>query len=155
MGKNWEEHFADIIVDYFFADEELKELMMIPKDTKIIKFIEKYFIRAGFTSEVLTDEPVRIVYGSPMSRETASNGVMRNELSFDVYVNKDYEHNYSNNRLLYRGRAIANRIIHILTHGERYINSYRFWVISDVTDMACTTKGYTRVNVSFNYMKTI
>lgn len=155
MLKSWNEHFADILVDYIFADEELKELMMIPDNCTIIQFIEKFFIRAGFTSEVLTDQKVRVVYGNVMSRETSSQGVMKNEISFDIYVNKDYEHNYSNNRLLYRGEAIAQRLIHILTHGDRYIDSHRFWVISAPTDLGCTIKGYTRTNVSFNYMRTI
>lgn len=151
----WQEKFAEIIRDVFFADTELKRLMKIPENTTIIQFIDKYFIRAGYTNTQLTNEAVRIVYGTYGSWSTDSEHVYKHQLTFDIYVKTSELHNSESNRLLYRTDLIADRIRYLLTCGDRYVkNAYRFWYAGEA-DLGSSTIGYSRHNISFNYMKTV
>lgn len=152
LNRHWIDDWNDILRDVIFPDEELKSLMMIPDGTNIITFIDKYFIRAGYTSKVLSNEPVRIVYGNMYSNQTGNPHVTRNEMSFDIYVNLDHIHDAENDRLVMRTHLIAKRLIDLLTQ-KRYLGNYRFWVSSEC-EMGTSTIGYARYNVSFNYMKT-
>lgn len=103
MGlRSWNEELNDIIRSVFFADEELRRLMKLPETISIIDFIDRYFIRAGFTNTLVVDEPVRIIYGNVASSTTDSPFVLRNEISFDIYVKKEELHNVERDRLMYR-----------------------------------------------------
>lgn len=148
---SWLNDWNNIIRYVLFSDKTLKELMLIPEGTSILTFTDKYFIRAGYTSELLSNEAVRIVYGDVYAYETDVPRVTRNELSFDIYVKDQEEHNASSDLLLHRSQLIANRLIYLLTH-NRYLYGYRFWPIGD-TNMGTRVIGYNRYNVSFNYMR--
>lgn len=152
LNRHWIDDWNDILRDVIFADEELKTLMMLPENTNIITFIDRYFIRAGYTSKVLSNEPVRIVYGNMYSNQTDNPHVTRNEMSFDIYVSLDHIHDVERDRLVMRTHLIAKRLIDLLTQ-KRYLGNYRFWV-SNECEMGTSTIGYARYNVSFNYMKT-
>lgn len=90
MGlRAWNDEWNNIIRDVLFADEELRTLMKIPEKTTIIEFIDRYFIRAGFSNSLVVDEPVRIIYGKVGSSTTDSPFVLRNEVSFDIYVKRE------------------------------------------------------------------
>ena len=105
------EYFRDVI----FADDELKRLMEIPEGTNIITFIERYFVRAGYSTKTLTNEAVRIVYGNIYSNPTDNPNVTRSEMSFDIYVKLEELHNAERDRLVYRTHLIAKRLIDLLT----------------------------------------
>jgi hypothetical protein len=60
--------------------------MCVPEGTSIIDFINHYFIRAGYTNDLLEKEDVRIVYGDVDSKSTDVPNVLENVLSFDIYV---------------------------------------------------------------------
>ena len=115
LNRHWIDDWNDILRDVIFADDELKRLMLIPENTNIITFIDKYFVRAGYTTKVLTNESVRIVYGNVHSTETRNPNVTRNEMSFDIYVKLDHIHNAENDRLVMRTHLIAKRLIDLLT----------------------------------------
>lgn len=149
--RTWHDAWNDIIRDVIFADDQLKRLMKIPEDTNIIDFIDRYFIRAGFTNNLLTNESVRIVYGDVFS-DLQTYKVSRNEMSFDIYVKTEDLHNVEKDRLVLRTNRIAERLIYLLTK-SRYTKDYRFWVVHD-HDMGTSTIGYVRHNVSFQYLKT-
>ena len=151
VGRHWIDDWNNIIRDVIFADEELKSLMKIPEDTDIITFIDDYFIQAGYTSKVLTNQAVRIIYGTVYSNETSNPNVLRNELSFDIYVKLEDIHNAERDRLVMRTHLIADRLINLLTK-HRYLWGYRFWVVGQ-REMGTSTIGYARYNVSFNYLK--
>lgn len=125
--------------------------MKIPTGTNIVEFTDRYFIRAGYTSKVLKDEPVRIVYGDIFGASTWNPNVTRNEMSFDIYVKLDELHNATRDRLAFRTQLIADRLSYLLTK-ERYTYNYRFWLAGD-HDMGTSTIGYARYNITFNYMK--
>lgn len=155
VNRAWIDDWNDIIRNVIFKDEELKKLMKIPEGTKIMEFVDRYFVRAGYSTKVLTDEAVRIVYGDSFSMQTNSPLVTRNEMSFDIYVNLKDIHNVSNepgaDRLVMRTQLIAMRLVNLLTQ-KRYLGSYRFWVVGE-RDIGTSTVGYTRYNVTFSYMK--
>ena len=146
----WIDDWNEIIRNVIFADDVLMALMNIPDGTKIIEFIDRYFIRAGYTNKILTDEDVRIVYGS-VPIPTNISGVTKNQMSFDIYVKNEDLHNVGKDRLVMRTQLIAKRIIYLLTK-ERYIGAYRFYDPHD-GDMGTSAVGYARYNVTLSYTK--
>ena len=94
----WLKEWNYILRNVFFQDTELKELMLVPEGCKIIPFFDKYFIRAGYTDELLIDEKVRIVYSLITVEDSADPNVKKNALNFDIYVRSDQNHNATNDR---------------------------------------------------------
>lgn len=105
----WIDGWNKILREVIFADDELKALMKLPDDMDIITFIDKYFIRAGYTNKVLEDEPVRIIYADIQGSDTAVPNVMRKMMTFDIYVKTDDLHNVGKDRLVMRHQLIAHR----------------------------------------------
>jgi hypothetical protein len=151
MLMTWVKEWNDIIRDVIYPDEEIKRLMLVPEGTGIIEFVDRYFVRAGYTSTLLTNENVRIVYGNVAAEDTDVPNVKKNEMSFDIYVKQEHAHNASRDRLEMRQELIANRLQYLLTK-NRYLGGYRFWIKGQY-DLGTKTIGYTRYNISFYYMK--
>ena len=149
----WEKEWNNLIRYVFFRDEELKKLMKVPSDTNIVKFTDKYFIRAGFTNELLEHEPVRIIYSTVSSGDSGTPNVRRNLLLFDIYVKKDILRTATADRLLLRTDLIADRIDTLLRQ-TRYAgrSGYRFWP-AGALDLGTRTVGYVRHMISYYYMK--
>ena len=153
--RTWINDWNDVIRHVIWPDEELKSLMMIPEGTTIINFVDKYFIRAGYTNTLLEHEDVRIVYSDIAGSDTDVPNVKKNELCFDIYVRTEHLHNVGNDRLQYRTQLIASRLVELLTnHGTsgKYLGGYRFWPRKEM-DLGTRTAGYVRYHVSFEYMK--
>lgn len=91
--STWMKDWNDIIRYVIYPDDVLKKLMLVPEGTTIIDFIDHYFIRAGYTNELLEKEDVRIVYGDVDSKSTDVPNIMKNTLSFDIYVRTQKLHN--------------------------------------------------------------
>ena len=149
----WLNAWNTIIRQIIWKDDTLKTLMKLPAKTNIIQFIERYFIRAGFTDELLTDEVCRIVYSDVQGSDTEVPNVRKNMMTFDIYVKENELHNVGNDRLLSRADLIAERLYKLLTQ-ERYLagTGYRFWIAGD-WDLGTRTVGYTRKTIAFYYMK--
>lgn len=147
----WINDWNDIIRHVIFSDKELMNLMKIPEKTSIIDFIDRYFIRAGFTNKILSNEDVRIVYGSTSSA-TNIDGVTSNVMNFDIYVKLENLHNVGVDRLVMRTQLIAQRLIYLLTR-VRYNGVYRFYD-SVEGDMGTSAVGYARYRVSLSYTRT-
>lgn len=149
----WINDWNRIIREVIFADEELKTLMKLPEDIDIITFIDKYFIRAGYTNKVLEDEHVRIIYADVQGSPTSVPNVMKKMMTFDIYVKTEDLHNVGRDRLIMRTQLIANRLLQILTD-ERYAQQtgYRFWIAGE-WDQGTRTIGYGRYTLALYYMK--
>ena len=149
----WINSWNKIIREVIWKDYELKQLMKLPPKTGILQFCDRYFIRAGFTNELLTDEVCRIVYSDVQGNDTQVPNVRKNMLVFDIYVKQEELHNYGDDRLLSRADLIAARLYKDLTQ-ERYIaeTGYRFWIAGD-WDLGTRTVGYVRKSIAFYYMK--
>ena len=98
----WINDWNTIIRRVIFADEELKTLMKLPANTNIISFIDKYFIRAGYTNKLVENETVRIVYSDIQGNDTAVPNVKKKMMTFDIYVKTEDLHNTGNDRLIMR-----------------------------------------------------
>lgn len=150
-ASTWTKEWNNIIRNVLFVDTELKTLMMIPENTTIISFIDKYFIKAGFTNALLSNEDVRIVYGTMSTGSTNVPGITNNELSFDIYVKTEHAHDVGRDRLQLRTELIKDRLICLLNNLS-YDYGYHFKVAGE-GDMGTRTIGYSRYNVSFSYKK--
>jgi len=146
----WIDDWNDMIREVIFADEVLKTLMKLPAETKIIEFIDRYFIRAGYTNKILSDEAVRIVYGT-IAGPTNIDGVTKNQMSFDIYVKNEDLHNVGKDRLVMRTQLIAKRLYDLLTN-KRYNGVYRFYDPHE-GDMGTSAIGYARYNITFSYTR--
>lgn len=147
----WIQDWNAILREIIFADPVLTELMKIPEGTSVIEFIDRYFVQAGYTNKVLSNESVRIVFGS-FGVPTNTPNVTRNILSFDIFVKNEDLHNVGRDRLVMRTKLIARRLIQLLTN-QRYNGIYRFYDPHE-SDMGTSAIGYARYNVSLSYMKT-
>jgi hypothetical protein len=127
--------------------------MKIPKQTGVIQFTERYFIKAGYTNKLLTDEVCRIVYSDIQGSQTEVPNVKRNMLQFDIYVKNDELRGVGDDGLVLRTHLIAERLYKLLT-SERYLRDtgYRFWIAGD-WDLGSRTAGYSRYTIAFYYMK--
>lgn len=149
----WINAWNTIIREIIWKDYDLKRLMKIPPKTGILQFCDRYFIRAGFTNALLTDEICRIVYSDLQGNDTQVSNVRKNMISFDIYVKQEELHNVGDDRLISRADLIAERIYKDLTN-ERYLadTGYRFWIAGD-WDLGTRTVGYVRKTIAFYYMK--
>lgn len=151
LNDPWIEDWNDLIRNVIFKDDILKTLMNIPKGTNIIDFTDKYFIRAGYTNKILSDESVRIVYGI-VGTPTNNPDITQNQISFDIYVKNEDLHNVGKDRLVNRTQLIAKRLFDLLTK-QRYNGVYRFFSPYE-GDMGTSAIGYSRYNASLSFIKT-
>lgn len=149
----WLKEWNSILREVFYKDTELKQLMLVPEGCKIIPFFDKYFIRAGYTDELLVDEKVRVVYSLITIDDTADPNVKKNAINFDIYVRSDQSHNATEDRQQSRAELIAQRQSQ-LQRKNRYVRKtgYRFWPKTE-GDMGTRTVGYGRYHISFYYMR--
>lgn len=149
----WFDAWNTIIRKVIWPDHDLKVLMKLPPKTGILQFIDRYFIRAGYSNKLLTDEVCRIVYSDVQGTETDVPEVTKNMMLFDIYVKTDELHNVDDDRLRSRNHLIAERLYKLLT-SERYLadTGYRFWPAGD-WDMGTRVTGYTRYTIGLRYMK--
>lgn len=149
----WTKAWNRVIREVIWPDHDLKRLMKLPPKTGILQFIDRYFIRAGFTNKLLTDEVCRIVYADTMSSDTAVPNVKKNIMTFDIFVKHEEMHNIGDDRLISRLDLIADRLNTLLT-SERYLKDtgLRFWIASEL-DLGTSTVSYARKTIAYYYMK--
>ena len=149
----WVDAWNTIIRKVIWPDHDLKVLMKLPPKTGIIQFVDRYFIRAGYSNKLLTDEVCRIVYSDMQGYETNVPNVKKNLMLFDVYVKQDELRNIGDDRLITRIDLIVAELEKLLT-SERYLadTGYRFWIAGD-WDGGTRVTGYQRKTIAFHYMK--
>lgn len=149
----WVDAWNTIIRKVIWPDHDLKVLMKLPPKTGIIQFVDRYFIRAGFSNKLLTDEVCRIVYSDMQGYETDVPNVKKNLMLFDIYVKQDELRNIGDDRLITRIDLIVAELEKLLT-SERYLadTGYRFWIAGD-WDGGTRVTGYQRKTIAFHYMK--
>lgn len=149
----WINNWNKIIRNVIFKDYELKQLMKVPPKTGIIQFTDTYFIQAGYTNKLLTNEVCRIVYADVQGSPTDVPTVKRNMMTFDIYVKQDEMRNVGDDGLQLRTHLIAERLNYLLTK-DRYLSDtgYRFLIAGD-WDLGTRTSGYARYTIAFYYMK--
>ena len=150
----WIDAWNKIIRKVIFKDYDLKRLMKIPKTTGIIQFTDRYFIKAGTVSKLLTDETCRIIYADIPATPTAVPNVTRNMLTFDIYVKNEELRGVGDDGLVLRTHVIARRLRKLLMQ-ERYLKDtgYRFWIGGEWDNLGTRTPGYSRYTIAFYYMK--
>lgn len=150
----WTNAWNTIIRKRIWPDHELKVLMKLPPKTGILQFNQRYFIRAGFTNELLTDEICRIIYADSVPNETGVPNVKKQTMTFDIYVKKEEMYNIGDDRLISRLDLIVDRLDKLL-RSERYLaeTGYRFWPADGGLDLGTRTVGYARRQIAYHYMK--
>ena len=153
MPSAWITEWNTIMRKVIYADKQLKELMLLPEGTDIMTFIDKYFIRASYTNDLVENEKVRIVYGFINNDDTDVPDVKRNLLNFDIYVKKECLHNVGVDRLLYRTTLIADRLKELLKKNEFIEGTGYKFRINTEGELGTRTIGYTRYGIRFNFMR--
>ena len=150
--RTWQDNWNNVVRNVLFTDDKLKELMMVPEGTDIMKFQKKYFIRDGSTDELLTDEKVRIVAYDEQGSETWNSNVRVKYKNFDIFVKEDVEHTADTDRLRSRQILIAERIKYLLLR-QPVVENLRFHY-EDEYDQWTKTVGYKMYKVTFFYKTT-
>lgn len=160
----WIREWNAIIRTVIFPDETLKKLMLLPEDTKLVKFLDKYFIRVGYTDQLLTNEDVRIVYGNVYSGNAYNPMTMKQEMSFDIYVKNEHAHDVGDDRLMLRGELIQERLNQLLKgrvvardynkDNKPFDTAYKFYCIG-MGNLGSPTPGYNAFNITFTYIRTV
>lgn len=152
--KTWDDNWNDVIRYEIFQDTKLKELMMIPDGTDIVEFLDKYFVRADGTDELLSNEKVRIAYYDDDDTSTlGSFHVFGKIKGFDIFVKADEEHTATSDRLKCRQILIAERLKYLLLK-KRYQHGLRFELDSEY-DVWTKTVGYRLYHIGFFYKTTV
>lgn len=152
--RTWNDNWNNVIRNVIYPDEKLRELMLIPEGTDILKFTDKYFIRDGSTDELLTNEKVRIVCrDEKMSRGLGSRKVTGHFKSFDIFVNEDVEHTATEDRLQNRQVLIAERLKYLLLRQYNCQNLH--FDFEDEYDQWTKTVGYKLYRLTFFYITTV
>lgn len=149
--RTWSDNWNDVI-RIIFKDRIMRELMLIPDDCTITQFIDKYFIEASATDEILTDEKVRILWFDGQGSATRNQGVRIKTKEFEIFVHKDYLHKATNDRLQNRCRLIEQRLKEILL-SSTHICQLRFHFESGYNLWTKST-GYVRYHSVFSYKVT-
>lgn len=137
-----------------FPDTTLKDLMLIPAADKddIMKFITEYLVKFPMTDEILEDHKVRVIYDDDQADDTNNPYVVRQKLTFDIFVKSDVLHTASNDRLKDRAVMIFERIKYLLTRSDNVCN-IRFKAYRDF-GVGARTIGYRRYRCIFTFYKT-
>ena len=151
--RTWQDNWNNVIRYVIFPDTKLKELMLVPEGTDIVKFLDKYFIRDGSTDELLTNEKVRIVCHDDEGFYTPNKNVHGKYKTFDIYLSEDVEHTVDTDRLRSRQVMIAERIKYLLL---RYRNCQNLhFEYEDEYDLWTKTVGYKMYRLTFFYKTTV
>lgn len=151
--RTWQDNLNNVVRNEIFPDKKLKELMLIPEGTDIVKFTDKYFIRDGSTDELLTNEKVRIVHHDTEGFDTFNPNVKGKYHEFDIFVSEDVEHTATRDWLQSRQVLIAERLKYLLLR-KRNCQNLRFRY-QDEYDMWTKTVGYKMYRLTVFYKTTV
>lgn len=151
--QTWRDNWNDMIRYVFFKDEKLCQLMCIPANCTITQFTDKYFIQSQSGSQILVNEPVRILYYDSQGSDSRNKNVLNRYKQFDIYIKQTHLHNADKDRLKNRYNLIEQRLKYLMLnfsiqHGLtfRFYNSFNLWTKTD---------GYRRYHVVFSYNTTV
>lgn len=148
--KTWTMRWDDILRDVLFPDEELATLMMIPENTDIITWINKYFVDYAICTELVTDEDVRILWSEDQATHTPNPLVNKRKMTFDIYVKTQHIKDASDDLLMSRARLISQKLQEILTFPDQ-CGRVKFEYVDDY-DIGTTTVGYVRHVLIVSYL---
>ena len=151
--RTWQDNMNNVTRNVLFPDEKLKELMLVPAGTDILKFCDKYFIRDGSTDELLTNEKVRIVHRDVEGMDLYNPNVKGKYHQFDIFVSEDVEHTADRDRLRSRQVMIAERIKYLLL--RRKVCEQITFQYEDEYDLWTKTVGYKLYRLTFFYKTTV
>ena len=151
--RTWQDNWNNVVRNVIFTDEKLKNLMMVPKGTDILKFEDKYFIRDGSTDELLTNEKVRVVHHDSEGFDTFNPHVKGKYHEFDIFVSEDVEFTASNDRLRSRQIMVAERLKYLLLRHK--VTEQIAFKYQDEYDLWTKTVGYKLYKLTLWYKTTV
>ena len=89
--------------------------MLIPDGTPILTWCGKYFVDSVMSTELITDEDVRVLWYEDRSDPTGNPNVFRKKMCFDIYVRRERLNDVTKDRLQSRARLISQRLQELLT----------------------------------------
>lgn len=150
ITTSWAMRWDDVIRDVIFPDEELASLMMIPENTDIITWVNKYFVDADMCTELVTDEDVRVLWYEEDSVSAANALVNRRRMAFDIYVRRDHLNDATNDLLQRRTKLISQKLQEILTD-KGIVGHIGFQYVDDYS-LGTKMVGYVRHHLVVQYL---
>ena len=148
----WREEWKKILREVIVKDAELRRLMCVPPNVKIMEFIDDYFCHMAATGPLLTNQVCRVVYHETTDQLTSNPHVLEQEMVFDIYVKKTEQHTANVDRLDNRTELISERIQWLLIHDKDLGDTYKFNTIFDA-DMFSSTYEYSRRRLILRFKK--
>lgn len=148
--KSWSMRWDDVLRDVLFPDEELAEYMMIPPNTTIVTWINKYFVDATICTDIVTDEDVRVLWWEEQPQKTNNPLVRNRRLCFDIYVKTEHIKDATNDLLRSRARMISQKLQEILTFKDT-VGQVAFKYVDDY-DLGTKMVGYVRHRLVLSYL---
>ena len=124
--------------------------MLIPENTPILAWCSKYFVDAVMSTELMTDEDVRILWYEEPNETTGNPNVFRKKICFDIYVRRERLHDATNDRLQSRARMISQKIQELLTEKPQ-VGQIKFDYVDDYS-LGTKMVGYVRHHLILAYM---
>ena len=152
--RTWKDNWNNVIRDVLFADDYLREQMLLPDECTVTQFIDKYFIEDENSDEIVTDELVRVVCYDSRGRDTGNQNVRLKYKEFDIYVRKDVLHTATRDRLQNRYDLIADRIKYLLLRHD-CVCCLHFELEDDGYNLFTKAIGYKRYHIAFSYKTTV
>lgn len=123
---------------------------MIPENTDIVTWINKYFVDYAICTELVKDEDVRVIWYEDQSTNTGNPLVNRRNLVFDIYVKSEHEHDATDDLFRSRTRMVSQKIQEMLT--MQYCVGQIAFMYQDDYDMGTKTVGYVRHRLVISYL---
>lgn len=124
--------------------------MMLPANTNIVTWTNRYFVNATTCTELVKDEDVRVLWGYADSAHTGNPNVNSRRLEFDIYVKRAHLNDATDDLLQSRAELISQKIQELLTTKEvtghivfRYVDDY---------GLGTKMVGYVRHKLIFSYL---
>ena len=87
--------------------------MLLPADTDIVTWSERYFVDEELSTDIITDEDVRVLWYEDQSSKTSNPLVSQRRICFDIYVKREHIHDATNDLLRSRARMISQKLTEI------------------------------------------
>lgn len=149
--RTWQGNLANAIRD-IFQDEELKDLMLIPKadQDSLVAFRDRYFVNQPISDDLMFTQKVRVLYADENPTETRSPHVMYHRIYCHIFVKNTDTYNVGQDRMIHRGDLIAVRLKQLFCDMPH--ENIKF-TCRGMYDLSSKMEGYDHKCVVFRYKR--
>lgn len=124
--------------------------MRVPEGTPILTWCNKYFVDTAQSTELLTDEDVRVLWYEERGDVTGNPNVLRKKICFDIYVRREHLNDATRDMLESRAELISQKLQELLTDKPQ-VGQIDFDYVDDY-GLGTKMVGYVRHHLVLAYM---